>query len=73
MNKGFHFATKNVISISAVCSGPELANTIVTSDYIRYETLRRLTNIPSYKCKSLYWKNRYYDVIRARVMKELGV
>lgn len=73
MRKDYHFATKNVVSISAVCSDPELASTIVTSDYIRYETLRRLTSISSYKCKSLYWKNRYYDVIRAEVMKELGV
>lgn len=71
MKKDFCFATKNVTSISAVCSDSSVADTVRSSDYIRNETLNRLLKIPSYSCKSLYWKNRYYDVIRNKVMKEM--
>lgn len=71
MKKDFCFASKNVASISTVCSDSAVADAIRNSDYIRNETISRLLKIPSYNCKSLYWKNRYYDVIRNKVIKEM--
>lgn len=38
---------------------------------VRAETLRRCMEIPSYKHKTLAWKNRYYDCIRAKVLTEV--
>ena len=69
--KNYRFASSNVVSISSVCNA-ELAETIHKSDYIRNETLRRCMAIASYRFKSLTWKNRYYDLIRSKVIAELG-
>ena len=63
--------SRNVVSIAAVCEGQEIRDAICKSDYVRNETLRRLCAIPSYKFKSLAWKNRYYDVIKAKVLAEI--
>lgn len=67
----YRFASPNVVSISSVCDA-ELAESIHKSDYIRNETLRRCMAIASYRFKSLAWKNRYYDLIRSKVIAELG-
>lgn len=70
--KDFAFASPSVVSISAVCTEPEIRAAIIRSDYIRNETLRRLCALPSYKCKSLHWKNRYYEYFKRRVMDEVN-
>ena len=67
----YRFASPNVVSISSVCD-TELAESIRKSDYVRNETLRRCMAITSYRFKSLAWKNRYYDLIRSKVVAELG-
>ena len=69
--KDYRFASPNVVSISSVCDA-ELAECIRKSDYVRNETLRRCYEITSYRFKSLKWANRYYDVIRSKVIAELG-
>lgn len=61
----------SVRSIACVCDG-ELREAIVLSDRVREETLRRCYAIPSYAGKPLRWKNRYYDLIRSRVIAELA-
>lgn len=71
-SKDYRFASRNVTSISSVCKDEELAKTIRQSDYVRNETLRRLCQIPSYPYKTLVWKNRYYDAIKAKVIAELA-
>lgn len=63
--------SKNVISVAYASDDAEVRNAVLTSDYIRNETLRRCMAIPSYMGKSLYWKNRYYDVIKRKVMSEI--
>ena len=66
-----YMGSPNVVSIAEVCEG-ELREVILQSDYIRNETLNRCYAIPSYKQKSLFWKNRYYDHMKKRVMEEIG-
>lgn len=63
--------SKNVISVAYASDDTEVRNAVLTSDYIRNETLKRCMEIPSYMGKSLYWKNRYYDVIKRKVMSEI--
>lgn len=70
--KDFAFATPSVVSISAVCSDPAIRAAIIQSDYIRNETLRRLCALPSYNCKPLRWKNRYYEYFKRRVIDEIN-
>lgn len=70
-DKDYSFGSPNVVSISSVCD-EELARIIRRSDYIRSETLKRLCAMPSYKCKSLKWKNRYYDYFKRKVEAELA-
>lgn len=67
-----HMGCDSVVSIAAVVEDEEIRNAIIQSDYIRNETLNRCLAIPSYRHKSLKWKNRYYDVIKRRVIKELA-
>lgn len=62
----------NVVSIAAAIEDDELRDGITTSDYIRNETMRRCLMIPSYRKKSLYWKNRYYDAIKSKVESEVN-
>lgn len=62
----------NVVSIAAAIEDDELRDGINQSDYIRNETLNRCLAIPSYRHKSLKWKNRYYDVIKRRVIAEMA-
>lgn len=69
-DKDYRFGSPSVVSISSVCDS-ELAKAIRQSDYIRNETLRRCLAIPSYRSKPLRWKNRYYELIKKRVMAEL--
>ena len=61
----------SVVSIAAVVEDEEIRNAIIQSDYIRNETLNRLTAMPGYRFKSLKWKNRYYDYFKGKVIKEL--
>ena len=70
--KDFRFCSGNVVSVSSVCEDPALREAIITSDAIRAETLRRCEKIPSYKHKSLEWKNRYYDLLRQRIWQEIA-
>ena len=69
-DKDYYFGTPNVISISSICE-KDLAKAIRQSDYIRNETLRRCLAIPSYRSKPLRWKNKYYELIKKRVIAEL--
>ena len=71
--KDFRFCSPSVCSISSVCVGPALREGIITSDWIRKETLHRCLEIPSYPFKSLQWKNRYYDFFRRKVMEEMVI
>lgn len=63
--------SKNVVSVAYASDDMEVRKAVLTSDYIRNETLKRCMEIPSYMGKSLYWKNRYYDVIKRKVMSEI--
>lgn len=63
--------SKSVVSVAAVCQDKALREGICTSDYIRNEALSRCMAIPSYKYKSLKWKNLYYDFMRERVTAEI--
>ena len=65
--------SRNVVSIAAYIEDEELQKAVVRSDYIRNETMRRCLEIPSYRHKSLKWKNRYYDLVKRRVEDELLV
>ena len=71
LNKDYCFGSPNVVSISSVCN-EEIAKVIRQSDYIRYETFRRLKSIPSYPIKSLKWKNKYYDYFKKQIENELA-
>ena len=70
--KDYRFGSDNVVSVSSACGDPVLRESIIASDFIRSETLRRCLAIPSYQFKSSYWKSRYYDLIRRKVMEELS-
>ena len=65
------FASKNVLSVAHFVDDAELKNGVLLSDYIRNETLNRLRAMPSYDCKSLKWKNIYYDYFKRQVIKEI--
>ena len=67
-----HMGCESVVSIAAVVEDEEIRNAIIESDHIRNETLNRCLAIPSYRYKSLKWKNRYYDVIKSRVIAEMA-
>ena len=66
------FCSRNVVSVSSVCEDPALRESIIASDSIRAETMRRCLAIPGYPFKSLRWKNRYYDFFRRKVMEEMA-
>lgn len=66
------FATSSVVSISTVCNDENLREYIHSSEYIRNETMKRCEAIPSYKHKSRKWKNKYYDMMKARVIAEMN-
>ena len=72
MPKIAHFGCASVVSIASVVEDEEIRNAVNLSDFIREETLKRCMAIPSYMYKCLEWKNRYYDVIRRRVIAEVG-
>lgn len=65
------FASPHIVSVAAYADTKELKSSILQSDYIRNETLNRLSSLPSYSLKSLKWKNRYYDHFKNQVIKEL--
>lgn len=66
------FVTSSVVSISTVCTDEELRQSIHSSEYIRNETLKRCEQIPSYKYKSRKWKNKYYDLMKSKVIAEMN-
>ena len=66
------FSTSDVVSISTVCNDESLQQSLYRSEYIRHETLKRCEAIPSYKHKPLKWKNKYYDLMKARVIAEMN-
>lgn len=66
------FSTSPVVSISTVCNGENLREYIHSSEYIRNETMKRCEAIPSYKHKPRKWKNKYYDLMKARVIAEMN-
>ena len=70
--KDYQFGSENVVSVSSACGDSVLRESIISSDFIRSETLRRCLAIPSYQFKSLRWKNRYYDLMRRKIMEELS-
>ena len=61
-----------VISVAYFAESAEIRDSVLRSDYVRDETLKRLLALPSYDCKSLKWKNRYYDYFKKQVLKELS-
>ena len=67
-----HMGCESVVSIAAVIEDMELRDSIFQSDYIRNETLNRCYAIPSYQYKSRLWKNRYYDLMKKKVIAELS-
>ena len=66
------FGSDSVVSISTVCNDETLRESIHRSEYIRNETLKRCEAIPSYKHKPRKWKNKYYDLMKARVIAEMN-
>lgn len=66
------FVSPNVESIADSCAG-KIREEILRSDYIRNEALNRCYAIPSYRSKPRKWKNMYYDLMRKRVMEEIGI
>lgn len=67
------FCSKSIVSVSSVCEDPALRESIIDSDSIRAETMRRCLAVPGYPFKSLEWKNRYYDFFRRKVMEEMAM
>jgi len=67
-----YFCTKNVVSIASCVEDEETRKAILLSDNVRSETLKRLCAMPSYSCKSLKWKNIYYDYFKKKVIAELS-
>ena len=61
-----------IVSVAYYAENEEIKKSVLLSDSIRHEALRRLCAIPSYDCKSLKWKNRYYDYFKQKVEKELA-
>ena len=61
-----------VISVAYFAESAEIRDSVLRSDYVRNETLKRLLAHPSYYCESLKWKNRYYDYFKKQVLKELS-
>ena len=61
-----------IISVAYFAESDEIRDSVLRSDYVRDETLKRLCARPSYNCKSLKWKNRYYDYFKKQVLKELS-
>ena len=61
--------TKNVVSVACMLPENERRE-LEFSDRVRAETLRRLVAMPSYECKSLKWKNRWYEYWKKRVIQE---
>ena len=72
MMKVAHMGCESVVSIAAVVEDMELRDAIIQSDYIRNETLNRCYAIPSYQYKNRRWKNRYYDLMKKKVIAELS-
>lgn len=60
-----------LVNVAAFVDDETIRKELYLSSRIRDETLRRCLMIPSYKYKSLVWKNRYYEVIQKRVKAEL--
>ena len=67
-----YMGSKSVVSVAYFVEDEKLKDAILQSDYIRNETLNRLCAMPSYKYKSLKWKNIYYDYFKRQVMRELS-
>ena len=65
------FMIPGCVSVAEASDDPEIRDAVLESDYIRTETLRRCLMIPSYRTKPIYWRNRYYDAIKAKVEAEL--
>lgn len=63
--------TKNVVSVACMLDEPERSE-LEFWDRVRCETLRRLVAMPGYSCKSLKWKNIYYDYHKRRVIAEFS-
>lgn len=66
------FCNSSVVSISTVCEDETLRESLHRSEYIRNETLKRCEAIPSYKHKSRKWKNKYYDLMKSKVIAEMN-
>ena len=66
------FSTSSVVSISTVCNDENIRESLHRSEYIRNETMKRCEAIPSYKHKSRKWKNKYYDLIKSKVIGEMN-
>ena len=66
-----YFCGHSVVNVSACVDDAGIAESLEFWAAVRDETLTRCLRIPSYSGKSLAWKNRYYDVIRKRVIAEL--
>lgn len=67
----FALGSPSVISISSIYKDEEMRQALRQSDHIRHETLKRLCAMPSYFCKSLKWKNRYYDYFKKKIEMEI--
>ena len=67
-----YFTNKNCVSVASFAENEEMKKAVLQSDYIRNETLNRLCAMPSYNCKSLKWKNIYYDYFKKKVMEEIS-
>lgn len=62
----------STINVSAFSETEEMKRVLENSALIRQKALDACFKIPSYKHKSLYWKNKYYDLFRNRFIKEIG-
>ena len=61
-----------IVSVAYYAENDAIKNAVLLSDQIRNEALNRLCALPSYSCKSLKWKNKYYDYFKKKVEKELS-
>ena len=61
-----------IVSVAYYADSEDVEKAVLLSDHIRNEALRRTCALPSYNCKTLKWKNRYYDYFKKKVEKELS-
>ena len=65
-----YFVNKNIESVSNYL--PEMERLEMEfRARVRDETLRRLVAMPSYECKTIRWKNIYYEYLRKKVFAEM--